>query len=264
MHKNFLTLLCTVIICVVAKANLESDLQQLQAAYPLTIKSVSKNTLTWTDGTQWLVENQIHNKFIEQKLIAPSLADQITNIHYPKGKLTNTELSKIVDDPGRIRYEPFFKKMYGRSKSEVKKNLVTIYWMPKIFNKSYPLQVTTINNVDKKLILVSEALEKLPPRYYKYLDKPLGTFCSRTIANTHRLSPHSFGMTIDINRDYSDYWQWDLEREGSLISEDALLVYHNEIPPEIVNIFEQYGFIWGGKWHHYDTMHFEYRPELLM
>ena len=33
---------------------------------------------------------------------------------------------------------------------------------------------------------------------------------------------------------------------------------------EVVEIFEKYGFIWGGKWYHYDTMHFEYRPELLV
>jgi peptidoglycan LD-endopeptidase CwlK len=33
---------------------------------------------------------------------------------------------------------------------------------------------------------------------------------------------------------------------------------------EIVKIFEKYGFIWGGKWYHYDTMHFEYRPELIV
>ena len=31
---------------------------------------------------------------------------------------------------------------------------------------------------------------------------------------------------------------------------------------EIVRIFEKHGFIWGGRWYHYDTMHFEYRPEL--
>jgi hypothetical protein len=37
----------------------------------------------------------------------------------------------------------------------------------------------------------------------------------------------------------------------------------NRIPLEIVAIFERHGFIWGGKWSHYDTMHFEYRPELL-
>jgi hypothetical protein len=32
---------------------------------------------------------------------------------------------------------------------------------------------------------------------------------------------------------------------------------------EIVAIFERHGFIWGGRWSHFDTMHFEYRPELL-
>ena len=39
--------------------------------------------------------------------------------------------------------------------------------------------------------------------------------------------------------------------------------YKNRIPHRIVEIFERHGFIWGGKWYHYDTMHFEYRPELL-
>ena len=38
---------------------------------------------------------------------------------------------------------------------------------------------------------------------------------------------------------------------------------HNRIPPEIVAVFERHGFIWGGRWVHFDTMHFEYRPELL-
>jgi hypothetical protein len=39
--------------------------------------------------------------------------------------------------------------------------------------------------------------------------------------------------------------------------------YRNRMPMEIVEIFEKHGFIWGGKWGHFDTMHFEYRPELL-
>ena len=39
--------------------------------------------------------------------------------------------------------------------------------------------------------------------------------------------------------------------------------YKNRMPLEIVEAFEHEGFIWGGQWAHYDTMHFEYRPELL-
>ena len=42
------------------------------------------------------------------------------------------------------------------------------------------------------------------------------------------------------------------------------VTYTNRIPIEIAEVFEKYGFIWGGKWYHFDTMHFEYRPELLI
>jgi hypothetical protein len=66
-------------------------------------------------------------------------------------------------------------------------------------------------------------------------------------------------MTIDINTKYSDYWEWDCKCSN----EKAEVNYKNRIPQLIVDIFEKHGFIWGGKWYHYDTMHFEYRPELL-
>jgi peptidoglycan LD-endopeptidase CwlK len=45
---------------------------------------------------------------------------------------------------------------------------------------------------------------------------------------------------------------------------DGRIPYRNKVPFEIVSIFEKHGFIWGGKWYHYDTMHFEYRPELFL
>ena len=52
---------------------------------------------------------------------------------------------------------------------------------------------------------------------------------------------------------FADYWLWK--------PKDA--PYRNRVPFEIVQIFERHGLIWGGKWAHFDTMHFEYRPELL-
>jgi len=62
-----------------------------------------------------------------------------------------------------------------------------------------------------------------------------------------------------LNTKYSNYWQWDCK----CTSENVDLSYKNKIPQGIIDIFEKHGFIWGGKWYHYDTMHFEYRPELL-
>ena len=70
-------------------------------------------------------------------------------------------------------------------------------------------------------------------------------------------------MTLDINAEKSEYWQWDLKAQGIPISEEAALAYRNTVPWEIVEIFEKHEFVWGGKWYHYDTMHFEYRPELF-
>ena len=72
-----------------------------------------------------------------------------------------------------------------------------------------------------------------------------------------RQSAHSYGMTIDIGVKYSDYWR------NQSTNENANIAYRNKYPHEIVEIFEKHGFIWGGRWYHYDTMHFEYRPEIL-
>jgi hypothetical protein len=118
--------------------------------------------------------------------------------------------------------------------------------------------VTKINGVDKKLQQISKELDE-HPELKKYLINIGGTFNWRNIKGTNRHSMHSFGMTVDINTDYSDYWQWSCK----CTTENAIIKYKSRIPQIIIDVFEKYGFIWGGKWYHYDTMHFEYRPELL-
>ena len=54
-----------------------------------------------------------------------------------------------------------------------------------------------------------------------------------------------------------DCWKW-VKPDA-----DGKRPYRNRFPLEVVEVFERHGFIWGGKWAHFDTMHFEYRPELL-
>lgn len=262
MHKNkdifFLAgMLCMVFLQSYA-GTVATDLARLQTAYPDFIQRVTTEYVLWRDGSKMPMQESDSTRNAE-KLAAPDLRDQIDHVQYKAGK----PLSPPQGDPGRVRYDPFFRKMYGNTSAEVEEHLTTIYWMSGVFGQRYPLQVTTVNGVDKKLQQVSDALEKLPPLYYPFLENPGGAFVWRVVARAPRLSPHSFGIAIDLNTRYSNYWQWDLKKAGQPVSEAAPLIYHNQIPWEIVDIFEKQGFIWGGKWYHYDTMHFEYRPELL-
>lgn len=229
-------------------------LQRLLIAYPEHLVNAGEhNMLIWKDGTRMTFDDGITPKDFETLLNEPDLEDMF-HMEYPPGK--DFDFQKNFD-PGRIRFEFFFKKMYGGNPGEVEKKLVPVRWLPKTVNKI--LLVTTVNGVDKKLQEISNQLEK-KTHLHKYIDNPAGTYNWRKISGTERLSPHCFGIAIDINaKPYADYWKWNHPGE-----KNEILRYHNRIPWEIVEIFEKHGFIWGGKWYHYDTMHFEYRPELLI
>ena len=50
---------------------------------------------------------------------------------------------------------------------------------------------------------------------------------------------------------------------GQMATPEEVENIRNNYPQEIVELFEKHGFIWGGKWSHFDLMHFEYRPEMV-
>jgi len=237
---------------LLATDTIPDGIKKLLAAYPNFLKSATSNSIIWNDGTVMVYDDGIENKDFATLLDAPDLEDQMA-MPYPKG--SSYEIPQKYFDPGRIRYEPFFFKMYGNSKQEVQANLATVVWLPSSLNVK--LQVTKINGVNEKLQAVSNELDSMP-LLRKYLENPGGTFNWRTIEGTNRMSTHAFATSVDINVSFSNYWKW-------VTSDiDADLEYKNRIPMEIVEVFEKHGFIWGGKWYHYDTMHFEYRPELLL
>ena len=140
-------------------------------------------------------------------------------------------------------------------------NLVDVVWLASKSGRR--LKATKINGVASQLQAISNALDRLADKFTVFLEPPAGTFNCRTIAGTQRLSAHSYGAAIDISVKRADYWRWALPAKGAR-GENSEILYRNAIPIEIVEIFERHGFIWGGRWYHYDTMHFEYRPELLL
>lgn len=226
------------------------EVKVLMSVYPDQIIDFDNNYLVFRDSSRLIFDDGKH-KSVEELLENPDVQDMFA-YSYPKGK---AEVPVKFQDPGRIRNDDFFKKMYGKTAAEVQKNLTTIVWCPKLVGQK--LQISTINGVDKHLEAVSAELDE-HPEWKDYL-KSAGTFYWRVVKGSKGLSGHSFGIAIDLNTKYSHYWEWDCK----CTSENVELTYKNNIPQGIVDIFEKHGFIWGGKWYHYDTMHFEYRPELL-
>jgi hypothetical protein len=225
-----------------------ASLGALVRAYPDQLAGHDEMNLVWRDGTRQKVSGGNVNKSFDEKLRNASILDQLS-LPYPKGPLTSSPAPQ--DDPGRFRNSEFFDKMYGNCEmGETRKHLTNVKWLPA--SGGGFVQITTVNGVADKLRAVAEEIERLPAKIKRFAYPSAGTFNCRTVRDTGKRSMHAYGAAIDLNTKFADYWLWS--KAG----------YRNRIPFEIVAIFERHGFIWGGKWGHFDTMHFEYRPELLM
>ncbi len=230
-----------------------ASLADLLAAYPDQFAAIDGNVLVWKDGTRRPISDGKAGKDFDALLDHPDIDDMFAQLYRagpPEG------VPGLNEDPGRIRYEPRFRKMYGACRKDgLKGRLRKVAWMPARGGGS--VAFTTVNGAADHLEAVIRDLEKLPTGLTRYLVPSAGTLNCRAIAGTGRLSMHAYGAAIDISTKFTDYWLWAKGPKGGAIP------YRNRIPFAIVDIFERHGFIWGGKWYHYDTMHFEYRPELL-
>jgi hypothetical protein len=235
------------------RARAERLMAVLVAAYPDFLSHYDGNDILWRDGTRMAFDDGRGAKDFEALLAMPDLEDMFYAA-YPLGR-TGT-LPAVNSDPGRVRYPPMFVKMYGDcTKGEVARHLADVVWLPS--KAGQKLKASRINGVAERLQAVSDELDKLPAEMTKYLAPSAGTFNCRAVAGTNRMSAHGHGIAIDIATTHADYWYWN-RADG-----DGRHVHRNRIPWEIVEVFERHGFVWGGKWYHYDTMHFEYRPEIV-
>jgi hypothetical protein len=226
-----------------------TSIDDLLRAYPDELAGFDGTNLIWRNGVRMPVGDARPTKSMAEQLRNGSILDQL-RLPYPAG---TPLLPPPTADPGRVRNRAFFDAMYGDcAAGEVAPRLVPVVWLPTTWG--HAVSITSVNHVDQHLAAVSRELDRLPETDKRLLYPPGGTYACRPVADTGQRSMHGWGAAIDINPGVADYWLWQPR---------GRIAYKNRIPQEVVSVFEHHGFIWGGRWAHYDTMHFEYRPELL-
>jgi hypothetical protein len=210
-------------------------------------------SLGFDDGTSFVWDDG-KDKSYDEKLNTPDLEDTLA-MPYAMGKAA--VVTDVDNDPGRIRHDGLFKKTLGGSENEVRAQLVTLDFVGhslKIHNKA----AAALGRVSARINDLLTKPENVTLR--DFVTGPLGgTFNWRVIAGTNRMSSHSYGLAIDMVVSLSDYWQWRVDPATGEFPH----AWVHTVPQELIDAFEAEKFIWGGRWYHYDTMHFEYRPELF-
>ena len=149
------------------------------------------------------------------------------------------------------------------NRTETEKNLEQIIFLGK------PAKIHKL--IHKQTSIAEErilAAAKNDPQVQAWIESIgiLEGYVWRNIAQTQSRSYHSYGLAIDLLPGSlggkHTYWLWTSQNR-----EDWWNVSYNERyhpPAVVIKTFEENGFIWGGKWPLFDTMHFEYRPEILV
>jgi hypothetical protein len=185
--------------------------------------------IPWDDG--------IAGKSAEARLEHPDVEDAFAQPYAvgPTAQVTTPDL-----DPGRVRLDGVLRAAYPRRELVRVDFLGHRVWF-------HARAAPALARVAARLRRALAADASLAA----FVTRLGGTVVERTIAGTDRPSAHSWGIAIDLDPARADYWRW---QKGG---------WRHRMPQAIVDAFEAEGFIWGGRWFHYDTMHFEYRPELL-
>jgi hypothetical protein len=231
----------------------KQDLLCFMMSYPEHIVDVERDEhgfvyIVMKSGKKIIYDDKI-TKAAAQRLENADLQDTLQEA-YPLGETAT--LMQDNKDPGRYRCYELLQQVYGKNRGDIEKRLesTTFVYGSLLFNSS--------NNASAALGKAGKIILPImnEPKVSKAVYPGSGTYNYRVIAGTGHLSPHAYGIAIDLARDSRDYWQWAAREEGAKRIKDY--------PPEVVKAFEDNGFIWGGKWWHFDILHFEYRPEIIL
>lgn len=233
---------------------MKQDILCIMLAYQDNIENITKENngkvyIVMASGKKILYDDKI-KKNAEEKFQNTDLQDMMEEI-YPLD--TTKKLMEKDQNPGRNRVYELLNQVYGNGRSAIEHNLknTNLVYRTLQFNGNNKASVS-LQNTFKEITAIGGKNGNI----YSSVFPLNGTYNYRLISGTNKLSPHAYGIAIDLNRDKRDYWKWASREEG----QKRLDIY----PKEVVDIFQKNNFVWGGKWGHFDTLHFEYRPEIII
>lgn len=175
----------------------------------------------------------------------------------------NTTTENRKNGPGTPPF--FFDALYDcKTRASTESHIVKVPFIDRTINVH--------ERIKEPLQRVSKRINDLPkdtPELKKFFSTLTRTdgFAWRNVRDSKSRSFHGIGLAVDVlPKGYYQkiiYWRWQkqLDPEGWMLTP----ISKRWCPPqEIIDIFEDEGFIWGGKWMIWDNMHFEYHPELIL
>lgn len=228
------------------------DLACLREAYPDDIRGAERDA----DGDIWLLTARggrvlYGSEHEDVEHMSLNDCDVRASMAQPYPLDPDRPLPGPDERPGRMRSYPLLDALYGSGAEEVERSLEAVRLAGE--TALFSGRAGAAEALRRVAARLDELLAR-NPALRSYVLPLGGAFKWRVIAGEKRLSPHSYGMAVDLDPDEGPYWRWSGDADPP-----ARLSY----PTAIVRIFEDNGFIWGGKWREYDLMHFEYRPEII-
>lgn len=157
----------------------------------------------------------------------------------------------------------FLEALFGRTEQQIRRQGVsTSFLNRRVFVNTFCLEA--LQAVERRIFAVGERdpavatwIENIEVAY---------SFIDKEIVGSGSRSHHAWGLAIDlVPTSYGGkhvYWRWS--RVFNRQNWHRIPMDDRWSPPRaVIEAFEAHGFIWGGKWSHFDTIHFEYRPEIL-
>jgi|GEM_PF-7061088 len=243
-------------------------------------------------GNKWITEScsDGQNLTWPERIISPDMGSMF-QLHYPFFKV-KVPVKMVNFDPARVRVYNLLAAVYGENEDQVEVHLQKVNFLnQEIRFNGQAGAAAALDAVGKELMQKISKDPELERFLAVWIQRKINlkdyTFKWRNIAGTNRLSVHSYGVAIDLydsDKPGPTYWAWDYakqkvkeaQRQGRKLTfaevmknlkEENVKDYTPQdmvkVPWSLVEIFERHGFVWGGKWFHFDAMHFEYRPEFM-